>query len=1028
MAASPRLYYSCKTAAESAEWMKAITNFLLRFRFLIDAHVVNFFKDRLWETMDKQWMECLRNEPVENLLGIPSGLVQDHWPPSLQEFIFTLRSLVLCREQNLSHAILENFHAASLGSVLSQGMNFKKKHEVEILAGVINTIACSVNAQKIVDVGSGQGYLSQVLSFKYQLSVVAIDASSHHSAVTDARANRIKKHYLAKLHKLQNEYGSLKVPQTVTCQVLSSDSLAALSTGVLNHQEQSERIGSGSETNFPRISEADACGSATPDAKEIDRYLLVLAGLHACGDLSVNMLRTFVDCKQVKALVSVGCCYNLLSEEIVMERRLPCGFPMSYCGKFSGLNLGKNARDLACQSAERWKSLGKIAAVQNFDLHAFRAAFQMVLDKYYPEVITSSPSVGLGKAFASPADEKSNRDSVQDEMKCSSTARKLTDIEGTVEFHDFGVLNGSIRETAIQDPCLRVPALRKESKDDKCSTYSDKYLLFEEFSKSGLHRLGLEPLQHVDLLKIWTEAGPFFEYIGPFWSLRAALGPLIETYILLDRLLFLQEHGSSMEAYLLPIFDPTISPRNVAIIAQMWSAPPIRVDSFSPQNPRLVLDFSKKIPAPRGILVLVSSRKPGRARCGFDIKGNGALSGDTSHREAERVSAVLHLSEALKLSVVEEAAVAYVFMYWEKLITRKMVLCEDDKKQKALEAAMNDINSSFGKGSVTRLGSAGGALVETFPSGCLTLDLALGGGLPKGRIVEVFGPESSGKTTLALHAIAEVQKLGGNAMLVDAEHAFDPSYSRALGVDIENLIVCQPDHGEMALEIADRMCRSGAIDLICVDSVSALTPRAEIEGEIGMQQIGLQARLMSQALRKMSGNASKAGCTLIFLNQIRYKVGVFYGNPEVTSGGIALKFFASLRLEIRSIGKIKSGDEDIGVRVRVRVQKSKVSRPYKQAEFEIVFGEGVSKVGCVLDCAETMDIVAKRGSWYSYKEHRLGQGREKALQFLQENPIICAEIEKVVKSVMVDGSKHSNLIAYGQLSNIDDDDVNHDGR
>ncbi|OIW09765.1 hypothetical protein TanjilG_18680 [Lupinus angustifolius] len=238
---------------------------------------------------------------------------------------------------------------------------------------------------------------------------------------------------------------------------------------------------------------------------------------------------------------------------------------------------------------------------------------------------------------------------------------------------------------------------------------------------------------------------------------------------------------------------------------------------------------------------------------------------------------------------------------------------------------MNDINNSFGKGSVTRLGSAGGALVETFPSGCLTLDCALGGGLPKGRIIEIFGPESSGKTTLALHAIAE--KLGGNAVLVDAEHAFDPTYSKALGVDVENLIVCQPDHGEMGLEIADRMCRSGAVDLICVDSVSALTPRAEIEGEIGMQQMGLQARLMSQALRKMSGNASKAGCTLIFLNQIRYKIGVYYGNPEVTSGGIALKFFASLRLEVRSIGKIKSakGDEEIGLKVRVRVQKSKAS-------------------------------------------------------------------------------------------------------
>ncbi|XP_058219043.1 DNA repair protein recA homolog 1, chloroplastic [Rhododendron vialii] len=322
-------------------------------------------------------------------------------------------------------------------------------------------------------------------------------------------------------------------------------------------------------------------------------------------------------------------------------------------------------------------------------------------------------------------------------------------------------------------------------------------------------------------------------------------------------------------------------------------------------------------------------------------------------------------------------------------------------RQKALEAAMNDINNAFGKGSVTRLGSAGGALVETFPSGCLTLDFALGGGLPKGRIVEIYGPESSGKTTLALHAIAEVQSAGGYAMLVDAEHAFDPAYSKALGVDVENLIVCQPDNGEMALEIADRMCRSGAIDLICVDSVSALTPRAEIEGEIGMPQMGLQARLMSQALRKMSGNASKAGCTLIFLNQIRHKIGVFYGNPEVTSGGIALKFFASVRLEIRATGKIKKGDEDIGLKVRVRVQKSKVSRPYKQAEMEIVFGEGVSKLGCILDCAEMMDVVLKKGSWYSYGDHRLGQGRDRAMQYLKENPHLANEIEKIIRPMML---------------------------
>ncbi|XP_038898981.1 DNA repair protein recA homolog 1, chloroplastic isoform X2 [Benincasa hispida] len=347
-------------------------------------------------------------------------------------------------------------------------------------------------------------------------------------------------------------------------------------------------------------------------------------------------------------------------------------------------------------------------------------------------------------------------------------------------------------------------------------------------------------------------------------------------------------------------------------------------------------------------------------RCEFEVNVNGALSGDFDPRSVDR--------------------------------------------KKALEAAMNDINSSFGKGSVTRLGSAGGALVETFPSGCLTLDCALGGGLPKGRIVEIFGPESSGKTTLALHAIAEVQKLGGNAMLVDAEHAFDPAYSKAVGVDVENLIVCQPDHGEMALE--NRMCRSGAVDLICVDSVSALTPRAEIEGEIGMQQMGLQARLMSQALRKMSGNASKAGCTLIFLNQIRYKIGVYYGNPEVTSGGIALKFFASLRLEIRSIGKLKSakGDEEIGIRVRVRVQKSKVSRPYKQAEFEIIFGEGVGKLGCILDCAEIMDIVAKKGSWYSYGDHRLGQGRDRALQYLKDNPALQDEIEKTVQTMLTSGT------------------------
>uniref|UniRef100_A0A453LQU1 RecA family profile 2 domain-containing protein n=4 Tax=Aegilops tauschii subsp. strangulata TaxID=200361 RepID=A0A453LQU1_AEGTS len=454
-------------------------------------------------------------------------------------------------------------------------------------------------------------------------------------------------------------------------------------------------------------------------------------------------------------------------------------------------------------------------------------------------------------------------------------------------------------------------------------------------------------------------------------------------------------------------FSPFTPPLQIEHAAPWTSAatqPMATAAAAARFTPAILPRPRRRVPAPCASASSASGRGNRRLRCEFVASvGNGALSGEDDPRLIDR--------------------------------------------QKALDAAMTDINNSFGKGSVTRLGSAGGAFVyvlnclniskspykfhacysylllpclssETFPSGCLTLDFALGGGLPKGRVVEVYGPESSGKTTLALHAIAEIQKLGGNAMLVDAEHAFDPAYSKALGVDIENLIVCQPDNGEMALEIADRMCRSGAIDLICIDSVSALTPRAEIEGEIGMQQMGLQARLMSQALRKMSGNASKAGCTLMFLNQIRYKIGVFYGNPEVTSGGIALKFFASVRLEIRHIGKIKSakGDEDIGVKVRVRVQKSKVSRPYKQAEFEIMFGEGVSKLGCILDCAELMEVVAKKGSWYSYKDIRLGQGREKALQYLRENPTVCDEIEKVVRAMIPEGTRHMAMLAFGQSS------------
>ncbi|KAI0501364.1 hypothetical protein KFK09_016309 [Dendrobium nobile] len=581
MAATRR--YSCKTAAETLDWINAIADFLLRFRSLIDAHVVNFFKDRLWETIDNQWMECLRKESVENLLGIPSALVQEHWPSSLREFVATLRSLVLPREQNLSNAILENFHAVPLGSVLSQGMNSKKKHEVEILAAAVSTVARGVNAQKIIDVGSGQGYLSQVLSFEYQLSVVAIDSSLHHSSVTSARANRIKKHYAAKLHKLQHGDELLKVPQTVTCQVLSSESLAALSIRTVDDHIQADGMGSSAETTFLRSSESDVYKAASL-CKNGNIGYLVLAGLHACGDLSVNMLRAFVDCEQVKALINVGCCYNLVSEESSEKTSMISGFPLSNGAKLSGLTLGKNARDLACQSAERWKSLTKKAALQNFELHAFRATFQMVLDKYYPEVIKSSPSIGRhGKALR----RQQMRRAIESQFGAESTlySFQLKDENNTVnksidmqsdeikvteEHYDRRTLEES--RSTNSKAFSEQPCHSQGYEEARYSTCSDRCVLFEEFNKSGLKHLGLESPQDFNLIELWMRAKPFFEFIGPYWSLRASLGPLIETYILLDRLLFLQEHGNFAEVQLVPLFDPTLSPRNVAIVARKIDA------------------------------------------------------------------------------------------------------------------------------------------------------------------------------------------------------------------------------------------------------------------------------------------------------------------------------------------------------------------------------------------------------------------------------------------------------------------------
>ena len=339
-------------------------------------------------------------------------------------------------------------------------------------------------------------------------------------------------------------------------------------------------------------------------------------------------------------------------------------------------------------------------------------------------------------------------------------------------------------------------------------------------------------------------------------------------------------------------------------------------------------------------------------------------------------------------------------------------------KQKALNLVLNQIERSFGKGAIMRLGDATRMRVETIPSGALTLDLALGGGLPKGRVIEIYGPESSGKTTVALHAVAEVQKAGGIAAYVDAEHALDPTYAAALGVDIDNLLISQPDTGEAALEIVDQLVRSAAVDIVVIDSVAALVPRAEIEGEMGDAHVGLQARLMSQALRKITGNIGKSGCTVIFINQLRQKIGVTYGSPETTTGGNALKFYASVRLDIRRIQTLKKGTEEFGNRVKVKVAKNKVAPPFRIAEFDIIFGKGVSTLGCVVDLAEETGIVVRKGAWYSYKGDNISQGRDNAIKYLEDNPEVAQEIQRLVREKLEMGA----VVSANSVSAASDDE------
>jgi recombination protein RecA len=345
------------------------------------------------------------------------------------------------------------------------------------------------------------------------------------------------------------------------------------------------------------------------------------------------------------------------------------------------------------------------------------------------------------------------------------------------------------------------------------------------------------------------------------------------------------------------------------------------------------------------------------------------------------------------------------------------------EKQKALTVVLTQIERSFGKGAIMRLGDATRMRVETIPSGALTLDLALGGGLPKGRVVELYGPESSGKTTLALHAIAEVQKMGGVAAFVDAEHALDPTYAAALGVDIANLLVAQPDTGEAGLEIVDQLVRSTAVDLVVVDSVAALVPRAEIEGEMGDVHVGLQARLMSQALRKITGNIGKTGCTVFFLNQLRQKIGISYGNPETTTGGNALKFYASVRLDIRRIQTLKKGAEEFGIRAKVKVVKNKIAPPFRIAEFDIIFGQGISTIGCILDMAEETNVVVRKGAWYSYNGDNIGQGRDNTIKYMEEKPEFVKEVEKLVRQKLDSGAVVSaNSVGVVSSTDVDEDE------
>ncbi|KMS96280.1 hypothetical protein BVRB_000460 isoform A [Beta vulgaris subsp. vulgaris] len=479
--------YSCNTATETLEWIKAILDFLKPFKFFFEANVVNFLKSRLWDFVDKDWIECLKHEPVENLLQIPSGIVQEHWPASLKEYVLSARLLAFPREQAKLEKVLPGMNIVPLNSVLSEGMNPKKKHEVEVLSSLVSYVTRNIGSHTVIDVGAGQGYLSQVLAFQYQLPVVAIDASSHHGVVTNTRAERIKKHYAAKLHK--SGKGPPTMPTTITSHVMSSSMLKDLSNYCCQRDGlgKKEYSGKGPNNNSHKIVEVGDSRFSCSGASAESSSSVVLAGLHACGDLSVTMLRTFVECKEVKAVVSIGCCYNLLSEIGCENGGFNCGFPISKGINYMGVSLGKNARDLACQSAERWQSLEKEAGIQNFDLHGFRAAFQMILDRYYPEVLSTSPSIGRqGKALL-----RQQKKIIPKSSDCAMNEISKTTLE--------------MDSASDGSQC---------DHDDRKGSFNDKYTLFEKFSHSGLCHLCIEPLQDMDLRGLWREYQPLADHTG----------------------------------------------------------------------------------------------------------------------------------------------------------------------------------------------------------------------------------------------------------------------------------------------------------------------------------------------------------------------------------------------------------------------------------------------------------------------------------------------------------------------------------